>query len=33
MVSASVIIGRDAGTMRCRWSWESAVWLNFFSNT
>jgi hypothetical protein len=32
-VSAKVINGRDAGTIRCRWSCESAVWLSFFSNT
>ena len=24
--------GREAGTMRWRWSWESAVWESFFRN-
>ena len=31
-VSVSVISGREAGTMRWRWSWLSAVCESFFRN-
>ena len=31
-VSVSVSSGREAGTMRCRWSWLSAVCESFFRN-
>ncbi|MGH8629290.1 MAG: FAD-dependent thymidylate synthase [Burkholderiales bacterium] len=30
--SVSSIIGREAGTMRWRWSWLSAVWLMRLAN-
>ena len=31
-VAAKVSSGRDAGTVRCRWSCESAVWLMRLAN-